>query len=80
MLAAGKTALNLYILKHQHMEEKRIKAINDAMSWIACMGDINKANAYNALMCAIEIHGRLASYVDEDVAEHFNMIVNSSKC
>ena len=50
------------------------------MSWIACMGDINEANAYNALMCAIEIHGRLASYVDEAVAEHFNIIVNSSKC
>ena len=60
------------------MEKKRIKAINDAMSWIACMGDINEANAYNALMCAVEIHERLASYVDETVAEHFNRIVNNS--
>lgn len=58
------------------MEEKRIKAINDAMSWITCMRNINEANAYSALMCAIEIHGRLASYVDEAVAEHFNRIVN----
>lgn len=62
------------------MKEKRIRAINDAMSWIACMGDINESNAYNALMCAMEIHGQLISCGEKEIAEHFNVIVNSSKC
>ena len=61
------------------MEEKRIKAINDAMSWIACSGDINEANAYSALMAAIEIHGQLLSCGEEAIAEYFNIIVNTTK-
>lgn len=59
------------------MEKKRIKAICDAISWIACSQDLNSASFFDATMKAIEIKEALIDCDEKYVAEHFECIANS---
>lgn len=58
-------------------EDKRIKAINDAMSWLVNIKEVEDSNRYNAISSAIEIHRTLKYYGEKEVAKHFNVLVKN---
>lgn len=62
--------------KAAELNAARIKAINDAMSWLASSNELTEANRRNAIMTAEHIAYTLGQYGESEIARHFCNLVN----